>query len=128
MTLPKQHLSIPIRLWCLPIVALVSQMLLIRFHDSGSIPVGYLKTGLILTYLILFIAILFNLRLTGIRLMAVGVVLNFIVIAANGGLMPLSPEAVERVAPAEYASNLVVGQPVPNSKDILIEKDNTVLW
>lgn len=43
----------------------------------------------ILVYLLLFIFFTFNLNNKGLRLVLIGVMLNFIVIAANNGLMPV---------------------------------------
>lgn len=56
-------------------------------------------TGLlnVVAYLLLMAAVIPNLRLSGMPLVAVGVFLNLLVIAANGGKMPVSPTALEAV-------------------------------
>ena len=90
-------------------------------------PESALKAGLVLTYLTLFGFIAVNMRLPWLRIIALGVALNFVVIVANGGLMPVSPETLSEIAP-EYSATVLDGNPVPNSKDILLEKRETALW
>ncbi|MFZ5969233.1 MAG: DUF5317 domain-containing protein [Bacillota bacterium] len=46
-------------------------------------------------YILLFITILSNIRSRGFLLICIGVFLNFVVIAANGGKMPVAIPAVE---------------------------------
>jgi hypothetical protein len=46
---------------------------------------------------ILTIFVWYNRRLQGFWLLALGLLLNFSVIAANGGLMPISPETLSKV-------------------------------
>ena len=110
------------RSWYLPMIALFGQWALVRLHGAELIPLEVLGAGLILSYLVLFVFIAKNFRLLGIRILAIGVIMNFAVMAANGGFMPLSPDALNEIAPPEYSSTLEVGQAVPASKDILLEK------
>lgn len=49
----------------------------------------------IAAYLFLFVAVWHNLGKPGLKLFGLGSLLNFIVIAANGGTMPVSPRAME---------------------------------
>lgn len=91
-------------------------------------PDGLLKVGIPATYLALFLFIYRNLRLRGVKLIAVGVMLNFAVILANGGLMPLAPETLDQISPTYYREAVSVGDPVPASKDILLPRHDTALW
>jgi hypothetical protein len=62
-----------------------------------------------------------NRRLAGIPLLAGGLVLNLLVIIANGGLMPLSIDTAARFLPANVLQKLQVGSRFsPSSKDILL--------
>lgn len=51
----------------------------------------------IFTYLLLFIGLIINLKKYPFCIITIGVLLNFIVIFANGGQMPVSKEALESV-------------------------------
>ncbi len=73
----------------------------------APLPRGLLETYApfihILSYLLLFPFIFVNRKLPGMYIIALGVLLNFLVIAVNGGAMPvspagLSPEALETLA------------------------------
>ena len=128
MTSTTKGRTLPLRSWYLPMIALFGQWALVRLHGAELIPLEVLGAGLILSYLALFVFIAKNFRLLGIRILAIGVVMNFAVMAANGGFMPLSPDALNEIASPEYSSTLEVGQAVPASKDILLEKSDTALW
>ncbi len=49
------------------------------------------------TYVLLLVGLWLNRHLWGIRIASVGVLLNFLVIAANGGSMPVDRELAERL-------------------------------
>jgi len=77
------------------------------------------------SYVLLIGFVLSNLRRPGIVLLGIGLALNFIAIAANGGLMPISPETV---ADARININGVsLGDWVPRSKDVLRAPEDTHL-
>jgi hypothetical protein len=79
------------------ILAAMMKIALAILGMSGS-PYGVrLGAGLnILSYLILFVALIANRHLWPMRAAAVGVFLNFLVIAANGGSMPVDRALAER--------------------------------
>ncbi len=60
--------------------------------------------------------------------MGVGLLLNFLVIALNGGMMPLTPENAQHLIPAGSKVSLILGKRVASTKDILLEKAQTRLW
>lgn len=78
------------------------------------------RAAILLTYPLLIIASLANGRLLGMRLILAGALLNFIVIAANGGLMPVSPTTVGGAASHGMIESAPVGEAVPGSKSILL--------
>lgn len=53
--------------------------------------------------------------------------MNFLVIVCNGGLMPVSPEAIKAAGMEEKFSTVQVGQLLPGSKDILLNRSDTRL-
>ena len=78
------------------------------------------------SYLLLIVFVGFNLRRPGIALIGVGLLLNFGAIVANGGLMPITPEAVLRTG--DLPGDAVVGEWLPGSKDVLLEREDVRLW
>lgn len=64
----------------------------------------------------------------GFRLLGLGLLLNLAVIVLNGGLMPISPETVSRVAPLARPGAWQVGWRFGNGKDIILPTASTQLW
>jgi len=60
----------------------------------------------LLVNLLLLAGILFNRSLPGMKLIGLGLLLNFVAIAANGGYMPVSPAALEAAGHVEDAARL----------------------
>jgi hypothetical protein len=54
------------------------------------------------------------------RWLGLGLLLNWLVICLNGGLMPISPETVSRLAPEVDASKIELGVRLGGSKDIVL--------
>ncbi len=69
--------------------------------------------------------VLLNRRMPGMALLALGLVLNLVVIAANGGLMPVSTELW---AARHAAEPVAIGQHPPQTKDIVLPHDQARLW
>jgi hypothetical protein len=63
-----------------------------------------------------------NLRYRGMWLILVGLALNLLVMLANGGLMPTDAAAVEAVG-VHSVDDLRVGEPIPGTKNILMNRD-----
>jgi MFS family permease len=69
----------------------------------------------------LLIFCLLNRRQKGMLILAGGLLLNLLVIVANGGFMPLSTETVAQWVPEQVLRGLKVGSPLgAGSKDILL--------
>ena len=85
--------SVHIRLWPVALLGLAFQAFL--FSSPLASVVGPLGPPLYVgsTALVL-LALLVNVRQPGFLLIAAGALLNFTVVVANGGQMPVSPEAV----------------------------------
>ncbi len=80
----------------LPLVVsafLIQSLLNYDYSRSGYLT-PYIFYLHIFSYLLLFIFIWKNRNLPGMQIMGVGILLNFVVIAANGGVMPVSPEGL----------------------------------
>ncbi len=89
--------------------------------------VGLKKALLISSYLLLVWALLSNLHLRSIRLVLMGVLFNLSAILANGGLMPVSPEARHLAGMTDLGSAWL-GHVTPQGTGILLNVSQTRLW
>ena len=83
---------------------------------------------IIFTYLVVLIGLARNWRIPGMLLIAFGFLLNFTAITANGGQMPITRETIEASGQNWLLADTSDGQPVYQSKDILLTRDQTRLW
>ena len=81
-----------------------------------------------LSYAVLILLVLINIRLAGVPLIGLGLGLNALVIAANGGYMPVTPEAVSRAGLEHLVHDLEAGSRVLGAKDMLLPRVETNLW
>jgi hypothetical protein len=93
-----------------------------RISDSW-IPVILVGSQIILLYFAWV-----NRRLPGFWLLFLGLLSNFLVIALNGGMMPLPPENAEMLIPPGSNIQLETGQRAGFGKDIILHKQDTNLW
>lgn len=85
------------------------------------------KVLLVLSYVLLLWAVSRNLQSWGMRVLLLGILLNFLAIVANSGLMPVSPEARLRAGlPALEISRL--GEVLPEGTGVLLTIGETRLW
>ncbi len=80
---------------------------------------------LILSQVALLGLVVLNRHLPGAILFALGIVLNSIVMVANGGWMPITPEIYHFIHPDRVIEEQA--RP-PSSKGILLPKSDTTLW
>ncbi len=62
-----------------------------------------------------------------IMVLGLGLVLNLAPVVANGGLMPVLPETLEKAGAARRVDGLEPGDPVPHTKDVLMSRDEARL-
>ncbi|MDP3064540.1 MAG: DUF5317 domain-containing protein, partial [Chloroflexota bacterium] len=115
----------PLRSAWLVFLVLAAQSLAIVVLKESHL--GAAKSVLVASYLVLLLALVRDLRRPAIALIFVGASLNFAVISANGGLMPVSPETLSRIAPSVNGRPISPGGPRTFDKDTLREADNTRL-
>jgi len=60
--------------------------------------------------------------------LGLGLLLNFLVISVNGGLMPISPEMAARLYPAVAVNTWETGQQLAGNKDVVLPAPKTRLW
>jgi hypothetical protein len=114
---------VAIRLGVLAFLALALQLLVI-YGPLGSGDVQR-RALLVVSYLLALAFVAANVRRAGIAIIGVGLLLNFVAITSNGGLMPISPDTLERTG--ETAAEVSPGKWVPTSKDVLLESEDTRL-
>ena len=110
--------------WVVFLVLAAQSLAVVVLKESH---LGAAKSVLVASYLVLLLALVRDLRRPAIALIFVGASLNFAVISANGGLMPISPETLSRIASSVNGNHISPGGPLPFNKDILREADNTRL-
>lgn len=77
--------------WYLLIFSAILQTLLSR----EILPANFHFATIMLTYILLIVCVLLNFRRLSMKITLVGIMLNFFVIAANNGYMPVSKKALE---------------------------------
>jgi hypothetical protein len=69
-----------------------------------------------------------NWRSTAVKIVGLGVVCNLIVILANGGLMPITPETLVQINQGSSLAHWPAGAHYGYSKDIILLRQDTALW
>ncbi len=106
------------RLWPVALAGLAFQVLLFSTPLADS--VGRLGPSLyVLSTTLVLMALVVNVRQPGIPLVIVGALLNFVVIIANGGQMPASPEAMAALMGSTAADAERFANSVPMSGAVL---------
>lgn len=80
---------------------------------------------LILSQLGLLFLILLNRHLPGAKIFALGILLNILVMGANGGWMPVTPETYAFIHPGR---DIALQAKPPSSKNIILTRADTKLW
>jgi len=110
------------------LLAFLPQFLAFNFSFTRSrIPDAFIPAILITTQLCLLVFAWLNRRQPGMWLMGVGLLLNFTVIALNGGMMPISPTTADRITIPGAQVDLQLGERVEFGKDVLLEEKDTRL-
>jgi len=124
---PLVHL--PLRWGWLALILFAAQAYLIFWPEPKA--QGLLSPRamiLVLSYLILIFVAWSNRSLPGMNLILVGIALNFLVIVANGGFMPVAPQTLIRGGHTHLVAALESGARVSRSKDVLLWPEQTKLW
>ena len=80
----------------------------------------------IASYILLLGFVGANVRRPGIIILGIGILCNFLVIVANGGLMPTTAEAYGENG--EIAADVRPGDWIPHSKDVLLDRSDVNLY
>ena len=120
---------LPLRLLWLPILGFGLQIYMIYWPSATAPALLSLHTGvLVASYLLLLWFIWINRRTIGVLVMGVGLLMNLTVMLANGGYMPITPEAVRSVGHEYELSSWEAGSRLRNTKDVLLPREQSSLW
>jgi hypothetical protein len=121
----------PLRVTWLAILAFLPQALVAYLPSYGQVPDQLAALALIVSMILFLVFCWFNRRLSGVWLLALGLCLNLLVMALNGGFMPISPQTASRLVPADAQhalANLASGTRF-GLKDILLAPAQTrLVW
>lgn len=117
--------NIKIKFWWFIIASMLLRVLPYVFTQTNS-HVDLKRICLLLSYIILIFTLVNNLHIKGIWIIATGASLNFIAMLANGGFMPVSPDA--RLLAAKTPVILQTGiMSLTNAGGVIILPDQTRL-
>jgi len=89
----------------------------------------YLQQGALVASSLLLLPIVWrNRRFPGLALIGLGLALNLAVMVANGGFMPITPEAVARIKHGHLIVHLDGVARMSGSKGIVLPREETALW
>ncbi len=123
-------LSVHLRYGWLLVVAFAAQLPVI-YHPAvtGESPPSPSQHAIFLASHALIMALAWiNRRVKGVRWITLGLSLNLAVLLANGGWMPVTPEAITGAGQLALVPSLVSGTRVTSSKSIILGKEHTKLW
>lgn len=113
--------------WLGLLVLAVAAQVVAIFILPPTDSVALIKRALVVSgHLLALVAAWQARRVRGMGLVTLGLALNLIVMLANGGAMPVSPEA--RAARGVPVTEVALGQDIPRSKGILLTRGETRLW
>jgi len=121
--------SFPLRWGLLAVAAFAIQALFIyQSPVRKSVGVwGWQEVLFMVSHLLLLAVVWANRHLPGVKWIGLGLLLNLIVMVANGGWMPVTPEAVVKAGHTGLVSSLEPGTRVYSSKNIILLAEQTKL-
>ena len=79
------------------------------------------------TYVLLLAFVILNRQRIGFLVIGAGMLLNFLAIVSNGGLMPVTPANAEKAGMGYKIEGVELGEAIPRSKNVLLEESDTHL-
>lgn len=120
---------LPVHLGWLAVVCLIAQLYVIYSPvDKLEAERSVHATLLIGSSVALLLVVWANRRLPAMAIIGIGLFLNLVVMAANGGFMPVSREATMAAGTRSVQDAYQEGDRLPRSKDVLLSQADTQLW
>lgn len=125
----RPYRTAALRLPGLVIFAFLPQLAAFYLPKAGlALPDAWAPYILVSSQVILLGFVWLNRKVAGFWLLGLGLLLNFLVIVLNGGLMPISPETVRKIYPHAPESSWQVYERLGSGKDIVLPVSETQLW
>lgn len=111
------------------LAGLALAMQIVAVYWTGGDSHLYLQRGaLVVSSLLLLPVVWRNRRSPGLILIGLGLALNLAVMVANGGFMPITPEAVARIEHQHLIAHVGGVDRMSGSKGIVLPREETALW
>lgn len=120
--LTKRPFRLPViqRVWIVTL-ALIPQFLAFFVpFTATTISRETASVALVVSQLGLLLFIWINRHIKAFYVLGMGLVLNLLVILANGGLMPISPDTIVKLAPDVPRETWVIGERLGRTKDVIL--------
>jgi hypothetical protein len=114
--------------WLAPLAFLMQAYLIFFPADRTGGLLSARSLLLIVSLILLLAMILQNRHFGGVKLIGLGLLLNFMVMALNGGFMPITPEALTQIGYDGNASQLDTGYIVGRTKNVVVEPGEGYVW
>jgi hypothetical protein len=114
--------------WLAPLAFLMQAYLIFFPADRAG---GLLSARSLLlagSLTLLLVVVWENRHLGGVKLIGLGLLLNFLVMAVNGGFMPIAPDTLAQIGYDGNASHLETGYIVGRTKNVVVEPGEASLW
>jgi hypothetical protein len=85
-------------------------------------------TGLIASMVLLLVFCWFNRRLSGVWVLTLGLASNLLVIAVNGGFMPISPQTASHLVSPDILATLGSGDRFGYKDILLLPEQTCLIW
>lgn len=125
---PAQIARIQLRSAWLLLVAVALQWPLLRARAGPTDDLVVQQALFLLSHLLLLLFVWRNRRLPAVLVLGLGIACNLLVILANGGLMPVSPETLVQINPVSSVQGWPTGIHYGYSKNIILAQGETRLW
>jgi hypothetical protein len=112
----------------LVVLALCLQFPLLRAPLLPARQVGWQQILFLLSPLLLLVFVWRNRQLAGIPIVGFGVLSNLLVILANGGFMPITPQTLIQINPGTTLDQWPSGFHYGFSKDVILAREQVNLW
>jgi hypothetical protein len=116
-------------MWLVPAAFLPQWLAFFGPTSRLRIPDAAISIALVTSQILLLIFVWANREQPGFWALGLGLGLNLLVIAANGGWMPISPETLGRMYPNRTPDTWILGERLGTSKDLVLAvADTRLAW
>jgi len=121
--------EMPLRWGWVALIAFGLQIYLIYFPEPKAEGLLSFRAAILfLSYALIFAVVWQNRGLPGIKIVGAGLAANFLVMILNGGYMPITAEALDRVGHSRNILGSGAGARVIGTKDIVLPHESTIAW